>query len=134
MGNCNCNCVGSNIVSAGNGVSGCLPKAYTPKATGTLVERDIRDRFADIVNVKDYGAKGDPQYDDTTAWNHFLSVESGVKYIPAGDYRVSGEIKHFPEGRIVGYVREPEFVTHAQIDAIFASNWSYSQINDPEYL
>ena len=86
MGTCNCNCVGSNIVSAGNGVSGCLPKAYTPKATGTLVERDIRDRFADIVNVKDYGAKGDPQYDDTTAWNHFLSVESGVKYIPAGIY------------------------------------------------
>ena len=134
MGNCNCNCVGSNIVSAGNGVSGCLPKAYTPKATGTLVERDIRDRFADIVNVKDYGAVGDENTNDTEAWNNFITATGGVKYIPAGNYRVTGAIKSFPEGRIVGYVREPEFVTHAQIDTIFASNWSYSQINDPEYL
>lgn len=134
MSTCNCNCVGNNITSAGTVVSGCLPKAYTPKATGTLVERDIRDRFADIVNVKDYGAKGDPQYDDTTAWNYFKNVESGVKYIPSGHYRVNGDIKHFPEGRIVGYVPEADFVTHSQIDALFVDGWTYSKISLPTYL
>lgn len=138
MGTCNCNCVGSNIVSAGNGVSGCLPKAYTPKATGTSAERDIRDRFADIVNVKDYGAKGDPQYNDAAAWNAFLNATGGVKYIPAGDYRVANNvIKSFPEGRIVGYVREPDLITHEQIADLFKSTFAYNPANpipDPTYL
>lgn len=129
-----CNCTTGSITSAGNIVSGCLPKAYTPKATGTLVERDIRDRFAEIVNVKDYGAIGDENTNDTEAWNYFVNASGGVKYIPVGDYRVNGEIKHFPEGRIVGYVPESDFVTHAQIDAMFASNWSYTSIPLPEYL
>ena len=134
MGTCNCNCGTSNVASAGNAVSGCLPKIYTPKATGTLVERDIRDRLAEIVNVKDYGAVGDGLTDDTTAWNLFTTLQGGVKYIPRGEYRANGVIKQFPNGRIVGYVPEPDFITHQQIDAMFEQGWHYTYIPLPEYL
>ena len=131
---CNCNCVANSITSTGAGVSGCLPKIYTPKATGTLVERDIRDRLAEIVNVKDYGAIGDGLTDDTNAWNTFTLVQGGVKYIPKGEYRANGVIKNFPEGRIVGYVPEADFITHQQIDAMFEQGWHYTYIPLPTYL
>ena len=113
---------------------GSLPKVYTPKATGTLVQRDIRDRLAEVVNVKDYGAIGDAVTDDTAAWNAFTTVQGGVKYIPKGQYRANSVDKNFPEGRIVGYVPESDFVSHAQIDAMFANGWNYSFIPLPEYL
>lgn len=111
-----------------------LPKIYIPKATGTIAERDIRDRFADFVNLKDYGAVGDQITDDTAAWNYFITASGGVKYIPVGSYRVNGGIKSFPEGRIVGYELESDIVTHAQIDALFAANWQYTPQTDPTYL
>lgn len=104
---------------------GTLPKIYTPKATNTLVERDIRDRFADIVNIKDYGAIGDSLHDDTGAWNYFKNVNGGVKYIPSGTYRINGDIFNYPEGRILGYLKECDIVTHAQITSFFAPSWTY---------
>ena len=111
-----------------------LPKIYIPKATGTRAERDIRDRFADFVNLKDYCAVGDQITDDTTAWNYFINASGGVKYIPAGQYRVNGAIKDFSDGRIVGYELESDIVTHPQIDALFADGWSYTPQTDPTYL
>ena len=98
---------------------GSLPKVYTPKATGTLVQRDIRDRLAEVVNVKDYGAIGDAVTDDTAAWNAFTTVQGGVKYIPRGHYRVNGEILHYPDGEILGYVKIPDTITNPQILALF---------------
>lgn len=34
------------------------PKIYDITVTGSTTPRDIRDRFSDVVNVKDFGAKG----------------------------------------------------------------------------
>ena len=110
------------------------PKIYIPIATGTTAERDIRDRLAEVINVKDFGAVGDGITNDTSAWNQFVSAEGGVKYVPRGDYVVNGSTKQFPNGRIVGYVPEPDFITHQQIDAMFANGWTYSSIPLPEYL
>ena len=98
---------------------GKAPKVWIPVATGTTAERDLRDRFADFINLKDYGAVGDQVTDDTTAWNYFQTAEGGVKYIPRGHYRVNGEILHYPEGLILGYVRIPDTITNPQILALF---------------
>ena len=97
-------------------------------------ERVISVAYYALINVKDYGAVGDGITNDTTAWNQFVSAEGGVKYVPRGAYVVNGSTKQFPNGRIVGYVPEPDFITHQQIDAMFANGWTYSSIPLPEYL
>ena len=98
---------------------GKAPRVCIPIATGTFAERDLRDRFADFINLKDYGAVGDQVTDDTRAWNYFQTAEGGVKYIPKGHYRVNGDILHYPNGEILGYVKTPDTITNPQIHALF---------------
>lgn len=62
-------------------------------ATGSTTGRALADRFADVVNVKDYGAKGDGVTDDTAAiqaaWAVFISASGGdTLYFPAGTYLI----------------------------------------------
>ena len=64
-------------------------------ATGSSASRTLRDRFADSVNVKDFGAVGDGVTDDTAAIQaaiNSLSIKGGVIVIGAGTYRVSSTI------------------------------------------
>ena len=69
-------------------------------ATGSDTPRTLADRFWDVVNVKDFGAKGDGVTDDTSAWNAWQDAleKGGIGYIPAGDYLVNGIIRHFVSG------------------------------------
>lgn len=46
-------------------------------ATGSTTARSVQDRFADVVNVKDFGAIGDGVADDTAALNSFFSACAG---------------------------------------------------------
>ena len=78
------------------------PKIYDITVTGSTTPRDIRDIFSDVVNVKDFGAKGDGVADDTEAIQAALNTGKTV-YIPSGIYACYGELAMTIAGtRIVG--------------------------------
>lgn len=62
------------------------------RASGSVTLRSLSDRFADVVNVKDFGAAGDGVTDDTTAIQSALGAgqsTSRVVFVPSGTYLVS---------------------------------------------
>jgi hypothetical protein len=65
----------------------------TALATGSTTARTLANRFADVVNVKDFGAVGDGVADDTTAIQAaFLAIQNnghGEIYFPEGTYYVT---------------------------------------------
>jgi hypothetical protein len=60
-------------------------------AEGTTVPRMLKDRFSDVVNVRDYGAKGDGTTDDTSA---FLAAAASNKrvFVPQGKYLITQNV------------------------------------------
>ena len=57
-------------------------------ATGSTTSRSLADRFADVVNVKDYGAKGNGTDDDTDAIQAAINSGANHIYIPEGTYLI----------------------------------------------
>lgn len=75
------------------------PKIYDVIATGTTEPRDIRDRFSDIINVKDFGAKGDGATDDTEAIKAALAAGINATVVfPKGDYCISDTVEIYSNG------------------------------------
>lgn len=60
-------------------------------ASGSTTPRSIAQRLADVVNAKDFGARGDGVTDDAEAINAALAA-GGVVYLPAGTYKVGAPI------------------------------------------
>ena len=60
----------------------------TVLSTDSTAPRTLADRFADIVNVKDFGAVGDGVADDTIAIQTAINSGSYI-VVPEGDYLVS---------------------------------------------
>lgn len=62
-------------------------------ATGANAPRTLSDRFADTLNVKDFGAVGDGVTDDTVAIQSALTAIhtalGGTVYVPAGSYKLT---------------------------------------------
>jgi hypothetical protein len=78
-------------------------------ATGSNAARTLANRFADVMNVKDFGAVGD--WNSTTGTDNFtafqnaiaaLSTRGGTVYIPSGRYLCNGTLQLTDGIRIVG--------------------------------
>lgn len=74
-------------------------------STGSTTARTLEARFADSINVKDYGATGDGTTDDTTALQALTAVGAADFYWPEGVYKITGSLtaatgqRHFMAGR-----------------------------------
>lgn len=65
------------------------------KANGSTTQRTLGERFADVVNVRDFGAVGNGTTDDTEAIQKAINVSVIKKascFIPSGDYLISKDI------------------------------------------
>lgn len=70
-----------------------LSTPFSILPAGASVARPLTERFADHLNVRDYGALGDDLTDDTAAIQATIakaSASSKCVYIPSGVYQVSG--------------------------------------------
>lgn len=72
-------------------------------ATGTSTKRSFETRFADEINVKDFGAVGNGTTDDTAAIQAAITAAGTIKspkvVIPSGEYLVSDTITfNLPDG------------------------------------
>lgn len=65
-------------------------------ATGSTEARTLPDRFADVVNVKDFGAVGDGVTDDTAAIQAALDASYNMVVFPKGVYVISNDV-YIPE-------------------------------------
>ncbi len=65
------------------------PSDFSVKSVVGAVERTLGERFADAINVKDFGAKGDGTTDDTAAIQMALFIGRNI-FFPTGVYRCSG--------------------------------------------
>jgi hypothetical protein len=76
----------------------------TAIATGSTTARSLANRFADVVNVKDFGAVGDGVTDDTAAIQTAINAATGKQLIlPSGTYKISGTLILLNSIYIVGY-------------------------------
>jgi hypothetical protein len=69
------------------------PLSSLPSMRQATATRTSLQRFADVFNVKDFGALGDHSHDDTAAiqaaLNAALDNGGGVVYFPAGNYQIT---------------------------------------------
>jgi len=83
----------SGILAAANGGTGVASTSLMPvTATGSTTARTLANRFADVVNVKDFGSVGDGTNDDSVSINnaqtYLNSNGGGILYFPPGTYLI----------------------------------------------
>ena len=92
-------------------------------ATGSTGARTLADRFADIINVKDYGAKGDGTTDDTAAIQAAITAADGhVVFFPIGVYIVNGGLTVSDSCEITGYGATIKQMTQASEYTLMVSS------------
>lgn len=126
-----------SVHNGGGGVHGWSePLAFTVKNPTAWPSR--------VFNIKDYGAKGDDQTDDSTAFRQVLAAAKanggGVVYLPYGTYRLNGwfllpeYVTLRGEGRDLSALKwpqqipaRPEEISEAVIYA--AGNWAMEKLS-----
>lgn len=70
-----------------------VPSETKVLASDSVTPRTLADRFADIINVKDFGAKGDGVSDDTASFRAAVAAAQGrTIFVPSGSYVLTGHI------------------------------------------
>jgi hypothetical protein len=84
----------AGVVTANSFVGAMNSSSVT--ATGSTTARTLANRFADVVNVKDFGAVGNGVADDTAAiqnaFNYAQSTGYSLVKIPSGRYSITSNI------------------------------------------
>jgi hypothetical protein len=81
----------------------------------------LANRFADVVNVKDFGAVGDGMADDTAAIQAALNSGNAIVFIPEGNYKITASIT-IPENVTLEGTLQP-MQTGALWDYYAVNNW-----------
>jgi parallel beta-helix repeat protein len=78
--------------------------ALTVKSTGSTTAVSLASRYAQVFNVRDYGAKGDGVTNDAVAIQAAITAAAGVGpvYLPSGTYLVNNSCKLPSHSRIYG--------------------------------
>lgn len=92
----------ANVVGTGN------PDANLAQVTptGATTARLLRDIFADAINVRSYGAKGDGVTDDTAAIQAAITAGAATRrsiVLPAGTYRTTAPLTLPSNSTLIGY-------------------------------
>lgn len=101
------------------------------KASGSTKLRTLGERFSDVVNVRDFGAKGDWKSDDTDA---FTAFESKVKWqdvdLLGGVYRVTSlpNQNRYRNGKFLmgGILYPTDDIYSAKITAVSTNDGNYN--------
>jgi hypothetical protein len=83
-------------------------------STGSTTARSLANRFADVVNVKDFGAVGDGVTDDTAAIQAALNGALGSQvFIPKGIYKITSQLNAPDRCCIYGDNRDTSILQYA---------------------
>lgn len=83
-------------------------------AMGTSTSRTLAERFGDVVNVLDYGAKGDGTTNDTAAFQA-AAATARASFVPAGEYNVPSEV----DGKFFSF--DLVEAGNTEVDSLYAS-------------
>jgi hypothetical protein len=108
----------------------------TTTATGSSTARSLADRFAHVINVRDYGAKGNGSTDDSAAFaaaiNSAIAYSGGGRpsiYLPGGTYLLAGTALPLITVPISIY-GDGEHNTYLQVSSSYAGTdvFSFSEV------
>jgi hypothetical protein len=101
-------------------------------ATGTTTARTLANRFADVVNVKDFGAVGDGIADDFNAVNLALLSENTF-VITSGEYNLNNRVLKQTTGQLSPSI---PFIEQLQSSLSFLSQLNADEFGEflPNYL
>ena len=99
-------------------------------ATGSSQARSLADRFDDVVNVKDYGAKGDGATNDTVAIQAALTTTAKAIYFPKGTYIVQAASETTADAAISSTVADRKIYGEGTISALTVVKQAFEVTGD----
>ena len=133
-----------NTIAGTTGQTYVVGSLFTAATTGAssgngaaAVARTLANRFADVVNVKDFGAVGDGVTDDRQAWVNIINqfpTQQVTVYIPRGEYTCSGSTLIAPNNILFKFDKGAKIKTGQNIvlTNVQASNANDTQVKQSE--